>query len=170
LIERLRPALRRLFCRQRIPAWDGEDLIHQGVAAALRRWPTITHKEAWLYGTIRCMCIVYWRGRRRCRLVAIDASVAGLLDVGSERQQRHDRLLDLALRCANLPPDQRQVMFLRYRLGMSLAEIAAEMRTCVSTVLRQERRALERLQLLFAGARANADGGPAGESRAPRDG
>jgi hypothetical protein len=44
LIERLRPALRRLFCRQGIPAWDGEDLIQQGVAAALRRWPTIAHR------------------------------------------------------------------------------------------------------------------------------
>jgi DNA-directed RNA polymerase specialized sigma24 family protein len=107
LIERLRPGLRRLFCRQGIPAWDGEDLIQQGVAAALRRWPTIAHRETWLLGTVRCMCIVYWRERRRCRLVPIDVSAADLQGASSERQQRRDRLLDLGLQCARLALNQR---------------------------------------------------------------
>ncbi|HEV3459865.1 MAG TPA: sigma-70 family RNA polymerase sigma factor [Thermoanaerobaculia bacterium] len=153
LIERLRPALGRLFRREGIPASDGEDLIQQAAAAALRRWPTIAHGEAWLYGTVRCMCIVYWRERRGCRLVPMEVSAANPRCASSEREQRQrrDRLLDLGLRCAKLPLSQRQVMFLRYRLGMSLAETAAATGTCVSTILRQERRALESLQRLFAG-------------------
>jgi len=88
------------------------------VAVALRRWPTITDMEAWLYGTARHMGIVYWRQRRRCPPVAFDTSVGGEPGVAFERQSLHDRLLDLARQCAKLPPQQRRLMFLRYRLGM----------------------------------------------------
>jgi len=150
LIERLLPAVRRLFYRQQIPAWDGEDLMQEALAAALRRWTTIDDKEGWLYGTVRRMCTVYWRERRRRRWVALDASVVDSRRTLVEGQERRDRLLDVDRECAKLPRHLRRLMYLRYGLGLGLAEIGSEMGTCKSHVCRQEQRVVERLQGLLA--------------------
>src|SRR6202158_4652232 len=127
LIERLLPAVRRLFYRQQMPAWDGEDLMQEALAAALRRWTTIDDKEGWLYGTVRRMCTVYWRERRRRRWVALDASVVDPRRTLVEGQERRDRLLDVDRECAKLPRHLRRLMYLRYGLGLGLAEIGSGM-------------------------------------------
>jgi RNA polymerase sigma factor (sigma-70 family) len=159
IIERLRPALARLLRRQRIPAWDAEDLVQKALTAAVRRWPTISDKQGWLYGTVRRLCIVYWRERQKDRLVATDPRLLDLREgVVIARQDRRDLLVDLDVLCPELPSRQRWVVFLRYGLGMGFAEAAGELGICVSTVWRDERQALERLRKLVAGADRRTQG------------
>jgi DNA-directed RNA polymerase specialized sigma24 family protein len=122
IIERLRPALARLLRRQRIPAWDAEDLVQKALAAAVRRWPIISDKQGWLYGTVRRLCIVYWRERQKDRQVATDPRLLDLREgVVIARQDRRDLLVDLDVLCAELPSRQRWVVSLRYGLGMGFA-------------------------------------------------
>ncbi len=153
VLPRLLPKVRRLFFRRRIPPWDGDDLVQQALTAAWRRWPSVAHKEAWLYGTIKNMCIVYWR-RRRGRRADYRPNAVDLGRDQIERQRRRDLLLDIEIQSAKLPRRQRRLLFMRYRLGMTLAEVATEMAICRSYVLRQEQAALGRLRRLVAGASA----------------
>ena len=146
VIERLRPAVRRLLYRERIPAWDGDDLLQRAVAAGLRRWPTIADKEQWLYGTVRWMCLIYWRRRRQDRLVTLDAR---FLRVAAPAEEQQEQLLDLRIQYARLPRPERRLLYLRFQLGMTLAEVARELRMSVSSVLRRQQAALERLHLLL---------------------
>lgn len=149
-MERLRPALRRLLFNQRIPPWDGEDLVQEALAAGLRRWSTIENKEAWLYGTVRRMSRVYWRERRGSPVVPLEASSSYLRRTVAARQDRRDMELDLRRRCAELPSRQGRLVYLRYALGMSMRQAASAMGISCSTVFRQERRALKRLRRLLA--------------------
>ena len=153
VLARLLPRARRLLVRQRIPPWDADDLVQQALTAAWRRGASVVHQEAWLYGTIKNMCIVYWR-RRRGRRAADRPNPADLGKDQVERQRRLDLLLDIEIQSAKLSRRQRQLLFMRYGLGMTLAEIATEMATCRSHVLRQEQVALKRLRRLVLGASA----------------
>jgi RNA polymerase sigma factor (sigma-70 family) len=156
VLPRLLPRVRRLFFRQRIPPWDGDDLIQKALTAAWRRWPSVAHMEAWLYGTIKKMCIVYWRRRPGPR-AAYRLNAVGVGRDQVERQRRRDLLLDIDIQSAKLPRRQRRLLFMRYRLGMTLAEVATEMAICRSHVLRQEQAALGRLRRLMVGGSAAAD-------------
>jgi len=153
VLARLLPAVRRLLFRQRIPPWDGEDLIQQALTAAWCRWASVAHKEAWLYATIKNMCIVYWRRRRGPRA----AYRPNAMDLGRdrvERQRRRDLFLDIEIQSAKLSRRHRRLLFMRYRLGMTLAEIGTEMAICRSHALRQEQVALERLRRFVLGGSA----------------
>jgi RNA polymerase sigma factor (sigma-70 family) len=151
VLARLLPAVRRLLFRQRIPPWDGEDLVQQALTAAWCRWASVAHKEAWLYATIKNMCIVYWR-RRRCPRAAYGPNAIDLGPDQLERRRRRDLLLDIEIQSAKLPRRHRRLLFMRYGLGMTLAEIASEMAICRSYVLRQEQLALKSLRRLVVGA------------------
>ena len=153
ILARLLPRVRRLLFRQRIPPWDGDDLVQQALTAAWRRRASVAHKEAWLYGTIKNMCIVYWR-RRRGRRANYRPNAADLGRDQVERRRRLDLLLDIEIQSAKLSRRQQRLLFMRYGLGMTLAEIATEMAICRSHVLRQEQVALERLRHLVLGASA----------------
>ena len=153
VLARLLPAVRRLLFRQRIPPWDREDLVQRALTAACRRWPSVAHKEAWLYGTIKNMCIVYWRRRRGPR-AAYRPNAVDLARDQVESQRRRDLLLDIEIQSAKLSRRHRRLLFMRYGLGMTLAEIGTEMAICRSYVLRQEQAALERLRHLVLGASA----------------
>jgi len=153
VLARLLPRVRRLLFRQRIPPWDADDLVQRALTAAWRRGASVVHKEAWLYGTIKNMCIVYWR-RRRGRRAAYRPNAADLGRDQVERQRRVDLLLDIEIQSAKLSRRQRRLLFMRYGLGMTLAEIGTEMAICRSHVLRQEQLALERLRRLVLGASA----------------
>jgi RNA polymerase sigma factor (sigma-70 family) len=155
VIERLRPAVRRLLYRERIPAWDGDDLFQRAVAAGLRRWSTITDKEQWLYETVRWMCLIYWRRRRQDRVVTLDTR---FVRAAAPAEEQRELLLDLRIQCARLPRPERRLLYLRFQLGMTLAEVAGELRMSVSSVLRHQQAALERLHLLLLPDRCTPGG------------
>src|SRR4051812_50221583 len=64
-LHRIRPRLRALFSRYRIPLEDTEDILQQALLALLYQWQTVRDPEAWLLGTLRNRCLLYWRDRRR---------------------------------------------------------------------------------------------------------
>ena len=64
--------------------------------------------------------------------------------------------LDLHRLCAKLPFHQGRLVYVRYGLGMSMRQAAGALGICYSTVFRQERRVLKRLQRLLASGHAAA--------------
>lgn len=146
MAERLRPALTAYLRRQRIPSWDAEDLIQRALAAAVRRGAGIADQESWIHGTVRWMSVVYWRDRRRAPAFVADPDWLEDPKTAGAVIERRDLLLDLDLACRHLPRRQRRVLYLRYRLGMTLIEVARLLGGSAAGVLKLERRAIARLQ------------------------
>ena len=74
-LERTRPRLKSLFARYRIPPEDTEDILQQGLLALIYQWQNIRDPEAWLFGTLRNRCLIYWRERRRKLYDSVDGAV-----------------------------------------------------------------------------------------------
>ena len=74
-LKRVRPRLKTLFARYRIPPQDTEDILQQALLALVYQRQTIRDPEAWLVGTLRNKCLLYWREHRRKLYDAVDAAV-----------------------------------------------------------------------------------------------
>jgi RNA polymerase sigma factor (sigma-70 family) len=126
LLQQLRPRLRQILSAYRIPYPDAEDLLQDVLVAALSQWDSIHTQDAWLIGTLRNKCLLYWKRQRINPLQAVDAP---LLESLSEPlppfQERAELLWDLESLAGNLGRRHRTVLWLRYGLGMSTLEIAA---------------------------------------------
>ncbi len=128
LLEDLRPRFRSVFHRFAIPPTDAEDLLQQTFLAFLNQRPRIQSPEAWLTGTLKNQCRLYWRSRRRNLCEAVDATLLEELatrsnDVGLEPghlELKHD--LDLAL--GHIPARCRRLLRARYYQGCRGAEAA----------------------------------------------
>jgi len=125
LVEALRPGFRSVLKRFRVPPPDAEDLLQQTFLAFLNQRPRIRNPEAWLTGTLKNQCRLYWRSRRRSLYQAIDATLLEELagDDGRNTGQlelRHD--LDLAL--GHIPARCRRLLRARYYHGCRGAEAA----------------------------------------------
>ena len=48
-----------------IPPQDREDLVQQTYLTYLRRHEEVRNPQAWLAGTLRQRCLLFWRSRRR---------------------------------------------------------------------------------------------------------
>jgi RNA polymerase sigma factor (sigma-70 family) len=163
LSERLRPELAAFLARRGIPPCDAEDVVQQALAAAAQRWATITEMESWLRGTVRWKSVVYWRQRRRSRLVLTDPADLDLRACGAGQGERRDLRIDLRRLCGGLSGQQRRLLVLRFGRGMRLWEVARALGISVSSVLREEQRAVAELRALAAG------GGPSAATNAPRE-
>src|SRR4051794_41880107 len=73
-LKQVRPRLKAVFVRYRIPAQDTEDILQQALMALVYRREGIRDPEAWLVGTVRNKCLLYWREERRERHRAGDAA------------------------------------------------------------------------------------------------
>src|SRR5258708_7527350 len=65
LLEVVRPELRRVLGHFRIPPDDAEDLVQTALLLTVARWGEIQDPRAWIVGTLRMRCIIYWRDRER---------------------------------------------------------------------------------------------------------
>jgi DNA-directed RNA polymerase specialized sigma24 family protein len=65
LCEDLRPQLRVIFWRYRVPPPDTEDVLQTCLLRALIQWEEIHDPRAWLLRTVVNRCVMYWRDRRR---------------------------------------------------------------------------------------------------------
>src|SRR5881227_3914322 len=74
-LKQVRPRLKAVFTRYRIPAQDTEDILQQALMALVYRREGIRDPEAWLLGTVRNKCLLYWREQRRKIYDAVDAVV-----------------------------------------------------------------------------------------------
>jgi RNA polymerase sigma factor (sigma-70 family) len=157
LVERMRPRLKRILASFRVPACDAEDLLQEAFLALVRSWGRIECPEAWLGQTLYRICCTYLTRRRNGRLQYLDGgSLEGYAPVQRPAQERAELYCDLK-RLARLLPRRYQLLLeLRYGLGMSSDEIAAQLGYRSSSVRKLSIRALTRLRIAVRGRELGA--------------
>jgi RNA polymerase sigma-70 factor (ECF subfamily) len=133
---------------------DAEDAAQEALLHGLRAWPGMrdsTALRAWLLRITYNVCTDWLRGRfgtRRAHTQPLTASDVGRLASldpepgGSEHAAR----LDLRQSINHLDPDLRQVIVLRYYVGLDATEIGAALELPPSTVRSHLHRARARLR------------------------
>lgn len=128
LLTRLESEFVRLFGYYRVPAQDAEDLLQDALVLLLTKRSQIHSPDAWLIGTLRYRCLLYWRKRRRRLLEAVDETL--LLELAgstSPGQENDDLARDLSGAISRLPDRCRSLLRLRYGLGCEDPEVAERM-------------------------------------------
>jgi len=119
------PDLARILYRFRIPAQDSDDLLQELVVQFLENRRRVETPEAWLVGTLKFRCALYWRRRRRSLVEAIDGAILEELAGGAPgRQERDDLTRDLSRAIDRLSERCRSFIRLRYGLGYENPEVA----------------------------------------------
>jgi RNA polymerase sigma factor (sigma-70 family) len=124
-LRRVQPRLKVLFARYRIPLQDTEDILQQALLALVYQGQTVRDPEAWLVGTIRNKCLLYWREQRRKLYDAVDAAVLEFMaEPTAPAQEGADIRRDVATAIERLPERCRALLALRYRQGYEPPELA----------------------------------------------
>jgi RNA polymerase sigma-70 factor (ECF subfamily) len=145
-LDRVQPRLKVLFARHRIPPQDTEDILQQTLLALVYQWKNIRDPEAWLFGTLRNKCRLYWRDRRRKLYEAVDAAVLEwLAEPQAPTQERQDLWNDFETLLNQLPERCRQVLRLRYGLGYEPPEVADRLGYSRSSISKVTNRCLAAL-------------------------
>ncbi|MGB5474362.1 MAG: sigma-70 family RNA polymerase sigma factor [Gammaproteobacteria bacterium] len=155
LYNRHRAGLYRYFLRQ-TGAGMAEELFQDVWASVIqsrRRYRPTAGFRTWLYTLARNRLIDYWRARGR--LPAMDDSVDDdcLLDTAGARAGPlqlaglRDCIEYLLAQVAALPNAQRETFLLCHEGGLSLAQIAAAMKTGTETAKSRLRYAMDRLRM-----------------------
>ena len=125
LVRSFEPRARAIVGFHGIPPEEGDDLVQETYLTYLRRHAEVRNPEAWLAGTLRRRCLMFWRSRRQSWLSFADE---GFLDSrATEETSSADRV---ALRCdlskviAQLPDRSRDLLRLRYGWGCDSRETA----------------------------------------------
>jgi RNA polymerase sigma factor (sigma-70 family) len=128
LVRQVRPRLKTLLARYRIPLQDTEDLLQQTLLQLAFQWDRIRDREAWLMGTLKRQCLMYWRDQRRRLYSAVDSALLELMSQPvAPEQERAELLRDLQSLIDRLPPRCRSLLALRFRLGYEPSEVAERM-------------------------------------------
>jgi RNA polymerase sigma factor (sigma-70 family) len=127
-LKRVRPRIKALFLRYRIPPQDTEDILQQALLALVYHRESIRDPEAWLFGTLRNKSLLYWRAQRRKLYEAVDSTVLEIMGhTMPPEQEEADLRRDLASALELLPERCRSVLTLRYRHGYNPAEMARQL-------------------------------------------
>ena len=150
----VRPRMRAVVARFRIPPEDAEDVLQQAFLTLLHRWQQVQDPEAWLLAVVRNKCLVYRRDKGRQLHQAVDEEILEWL-AGTERpvQEKRATRRDVEQLVAKLKPRCQELIHLRYKMGYDLAEVADELgyqRSSVSKVTLRCLSALSR-QMVIAG-------------------
>jgi RNA polymerase sigma-70 factor (ECF subfamily) len=128
VLGRVRPALERVLGSYDIPPEDAEDVLQDTYLTLLYKWEKVQCPEAWLVGTLRKKCIMYWRKRRKRIVDAMDAAILELLSEPERpSQERQDLSRDFDRVLGRLPERCQRLLRLRYGLGLGPSEVAARM-------------------------------------------
>lgn len=140
------PRLKRILAFYRIPSQDAQDVLQQALLALLYQWERVRDPEAWLFGTVKRHCLMYWRTHRRRIYSAVDSTLLEWLSqpVPSSRE-RADLLCDLDSLIDRLPPRCREVLRLRFRLGYEPGEVARRLGYRASSIGKVTNRCLAAL-------------------------
>jgi RNA polymerase sigma factor (sigma-70 family) len=153
-LEAVRPRLKRLLTLWNIPPEDSEDLLQDSVIALVFRWNQVRDPESWLVGTTRRHCLMYWRRIRRQVYQAVDLETLERLSPSeAPQQERGDLWADLDDLIEQLPERCRQVLHLRFRLGLESTEIARELVYRESSISKITNRCLAALSRKLAASR-----------------
>lgn len=146
LLPRVRPRLKQILARYRVPPHDAEDLLQEAFIATYRKWETIQDPEAWLLITLRNRCVIYWRKRRASLYNAVDMAILDLLaEPVAAPQEREELHWDLEHLLRGLSARCRELLHLRYKLGYDSREIAEAMGYHQSSVRKVSRRCVSAL-------------------------
>lgn len=146
LLRRLRPRLKQILGRYRVPAHDAEDLVQEALVSTIQKWEEIQDPEAWLLVTLRNRCVVYWRKRRTNLYSSVDAAILELLsEPVSAPQEKAELRWDLKNLIDELPARCRTLLRLRYGLGYDSSEVAEQMGYHPSSVRKVARRCMAAL-------------------------
>jgi RNA polymerase sigma factor (sigma-70 family) len=146
LSARLRRRFGGVLYSYRIPADDGEDVVQTTLLLAVAKWSDIRDPEAWLVGTLRKRCILYWRTRRSHMEYTQPIEEMDRAYYVEPDQTRRELFADLGKVWHHLPPTQRKLLVLRFREGMSPQEAAQEVGLAHTSVRKTTNRAFERLR------------------------
>jgi RNA polymerase sigma factor (sigma-70 family) len=124
-LHQIRPRLKALFARYKIPPQDTEDILQQALLALIYQWEDIRDPEAWLLGTLKNRCLLYFRDRRRQLYDVVDATVLEwMAEPRPPEQEQADLARDLGTVIGRLPERCQSLLLLRYRLGYESSEVA----------------------------------------------
>jgi RNA polymerase sigma-70 factor (ECF subfamily) len=130
-------------------AASAEDAVHSVFTAILRQPKPVNHELAYVRRAVRNECFSILR--RRQRWVRCDAPEA-ILESLDESVSFDDRIaLEQAIR--DLPPEQREVIYLHVFEGLTFQEIADSTSVSLNTVAARHRYALARMKQLLTGRR-----------------
>lgn len=145
-LKKVRPRLKALFQRYSIPPQDTEDILQQALLALIYQRRAIRDPEAWLIGTIRNKCLLYWRTHRRKLYEAVDAAVLEVMAQPLQpAQETSDVRRDLAAAIEELPERCRSLLSLRYAQGYEPAEVAERLGYSQSSISKITQRCLAAL-------------------------
>lgn len=124
-LRQVRPRLKALFAHHGIPRQDTEDLLQQALLALLYRPERVRDREAFLFGTLRNKCLLYWRQKRRQLYDSVDATILeGMAEPTAPAQEGGELRHDLATALEHLPPRCRSLLTLRFHQGYEPPEVA----------------------------------------------
>lgn len=124
LVRRVKPRLKSLLAKQRIPLQDTDDLLQQTFYQLVYQWDRIRDHEAWLMGTLQRQCSMYWRGQKRRLYLAMDDAIVEVLSPAVEPEQERDQLLRDLQKLIDRLPCRCQSLFALRRLGYEPNEVA----------------------------------------------
>ncbi len=128
LLERVEPRLKGLLWFYRIPTDDAADLFQDTFYSLLYSAHEINDREAWLLGTLKRKCLMYWRQQRRSLYAAVDETLLDWLATPMAPPQEREQLIaDLESLIERLPPKCRKVLRLRFLLGYEPQEVASQL-------------------------------------------
>ncbi|HZF12071.1 MAG TPA: sigma-70 family RNA polymerase sigma factor [Thermoanaerobaculia bacterium] len=154
VLRRVEPKLKRLLAAYRIPLHDAEDLVQEACCHLIYQLDKVRDPECWLLGTLKRLCLMYWRRHRRRLYQAVDETILEWLEQPvASPQERRDLLADLDSLIARLPPRCRSLLRLRFQLGYEPTEVAERLGYQVSSIGKVTTRCLAALnrELLAAG-------------------
>jgi RNA polymerase sigma factor (sigma-70 family) len=161
LVRQVRPRLKILLARYRIPLQDTEDLLQTTLLQLVYQWDRIRDREAWLMGTLKRQCLMYWREQRRRLYQAVDSA---LLEMVSEpvapEQERTELMRDLQVLIDRLPPRCRTLLTLRFRLGYEPSEVAEKLGYSAASIGKITSRCLAALNRELLAAGGGGEAGP----------
>ncbi len=125
LYAELKPTASQIFARYRIPVQDSEDLMQQALITFLHKRKSVRNPHAWAAGTLRNLCLLYWRKRRTALYESVDtALLESLAEPENPAQEKADLARDLDALLSQLPGRCRSILRLRYHVGCKPKETA----------------------------------------------
>jgi RNA polymerase sigma factor (sigma-70 family) len=141
-LDRVRRAARRVVGSEA----EADDIAAEAFARALVRWAAVRdlpHRDAWVVRVASNLALDSVRTRsRRERILIVQRAAEAVGDTADASAER----MALVLALADLPRRQREVIALRYLVGLPEAEVAAALGVSSNTVKTHLSRALATLR------------------------
>jgi len=146
LLTELRPTFAAILSHFGVPPQDAEDRVQDAVVGYLAKRRQIRNPPAWLKGALRNECRMYWRSRGRSLTVAVDQALLDIVaDESGPEQERAVLRRNLKRWISKLDYRCREILRLRYSLGLEPREVADMMGYKPGSIDKITRRCLDAL-------------------------